>query len=318
MSLGHGPNVSRMSEPRHRPAVPVAGAVVALLAALWIALGGCGGGGDARTPTGDSGDRFDGDRAFADVRAQVALGPRPSGSRAAVALSRHLARELRAAGVDDVRTQAPLRNVVGTIPGREDGFVVLGAHYDTKPGIPGFVGANDGASGTAVVLELARALPPVLPGPSVAVALFDGEEARPGREFSADGTRGSRQYLDLAAAGRQGSPPLSAISAMVLLDMVGDCDLAIPREESSDETLYGLFAGADPGVFSGTTGGVEDDHTPFLRAGIPAVDLIDFDYGPGPSPGGWWHTSEDDLGRVCPASLDAVGGAALQALPRIR
>jgi len=122
------PNVSCMSEPRHRPAVPVAGAAAALLATLWIALGGCGGGADATTPTGDSGDRFDGDRAFADVRAQVALGPRPSGSRAAVTLSRSLARELRAAGVDDVRIQAPLRNVVGTIPGREDGFVVLGAH----------------------------------------------------------------------------------------------------------------------------------------------------------------------------------------------
>ena len=312
------PNVSCMSEPRHRPAVPVAGAAAALLATLWIALGGCGGGADATTPTGDSGDRFDGDRAFADVRAQVALGPRPSGSRAAVTLSRSLARELRAAGVDDVRIQAPLRNVVGTIPGREDGFVVLGAHYDTKPGIPGFVGANDGASGTAVVLELARALPRTMPGPGVAIALFDGEEARPGREFSADGTRGSRRYLDLAAAGRQGSPPLSAIRAMVLLDMVGDCDLAIPREESSDEDLYRLFADADPDVFSDTAGGVEDDHTPFQVAGIPAVDLIDFEYGPGPSPGEWWHTPEDDLDKVCPTAVDAVGGAALQALPQIR
>ena len=68
----------------------------------------------------------------------------------------------------------------------------------------------------------------------------------------------------------------------------------------------------------GTTGGVEDDHTPFQEAGIPAVDLIDFEYGPGPSPGEWWHTPEDDLGKVCPAALDAVGGATLRALPRIR
>ena len=158
-----------------------------------------------------------------------------------------------------------------------------------------------------------------MPGPGVAIALFDGEEARPGREFSADGTRGSRRYLDLAAAGRQGSPPLSAIRAMVLLDMVGDCDLAIPREESSDERPLPRSSPTPTRTSSPVRPvGVEDDHTPFQEAGIPAVDLIDFEYGPGPSPGEWWHTPEDDLDKVCPSALDAVGGAALQALPQIR
>jgi hypothetical protein len=70
-------------------------------------------------------------------------------------------------------------------------------------------------------------------------------------------------------------------------------------------------------VFNGESPGVGDDHTPFLEAGIPAVDLIDFSYGPGPAPGDYWHTPEDTLDHVCPESLDAVGGAALRALPAI-
>ena len=94
--------------------------------------------------------------------------------------------------------------MVGVIPGRGSGYVLIGAHHDTKPGIPGFVGANDGASGVAVVLELARALPDPMPGPSIAIALFDGEEARGDRDFSADGKRGSTQYVDDARRWRPG------------------------------------------------------------------------------------------------------------------
>ena len=316
MTLGHGPNVSRMSEARHRPVAAVSGAI-ALLVALVLVLGGCGDG-DAPDPApGAARDGFDGARAFADLRAQVELGPRPSGSPSNRRLTADLARKLRVAGVEDVRIQRPLRNVVGLIPGRGDGYVVLGAHHDTVEGIPGFVGANDGASGVAVVLELARSLPNPARGPSIAIALFDGEEARPGRDFADDGTRGSRQYVAYAQTGRQGSPPIDAIEAMVLLDMVGDCDLAIPREAGSDEALYSLFADADPSLFDGTRPGIEDDHVNFLEAGVPAVDLIDFAYGPGPAPGDYWHTAEDSLDHVCPASLDAVGGAALRALPRI-
>lgn len=306
-----------MSEPRHRPGAAASGAF-ALLAAVILALGGCGeGSGSAPPPDTLANDGFDSARAFADLRAQVAIGPRPSGSAANRRLTAMLADRLRAAGVDDVRIQWPLRNVVGTIPGREDGYIVLGAHHDTLAGVPGFVGANDGASGVATVLELARALPNPMPGPGIAIALFDGEEARPGRDFDADGLRGSRQYLDYARTEAQATPPIDRIEAMVLLDMVGDCDLSIPREANSDEDLFARFAAADPELFDGTAGGVADDHTPFLEAGIPAVDLIDFEFGPGGSPGDHWHTTEDDLGNVCPQSLDRVGGAALETLPRI-
>ena len=98
----------------------------------------------------------------------------------------------------------------------------------------------------------------------------------------------------------------------MLFDMVGDCDLAVPREANSDPGLYSLFAAADPATFAGTMSAVADDHVPFLAAGIPAVDLIDFNYGRGPAPGDYWHTNADDLDAVCPQSLGAVGDAALR------
>jgi hypothetical protein len=99
--------------------------------------------------------------------------------------------------------------------------------------------------------------------------------------------------------------------------MVGDCDLAIPREANSDPGLYEQLAAAAPDLFAGTTGAIVDDHVPFLEAGIPAVDVIDFRFGAGPPPGELWHTSGDDLDAVCPASLDAVGEAVLRVLPRL-
>jgi Zn-dependent M28 family amino/carboxypeptidase len=268
--------------------------------------------------------RFNAERAFRDLEAQVEIGPRPAGSDENTELVRLISARLEAAGAEDVRVQAPFRNVVATIPGSEAGTLVVGAHHDTKD-IPGFVGANDGASGVAVVLELARVLAADVPldGPSVSLALFDAEEARGDRPFSEDGTRGSRQYVALAeAGGRQGTAMLSEIEGMILFDLVGDCSLEIPRETGSEERLYALFADAAAEVsasgssapFEGDTSAVADDHLPFLEAGVPAVDLIDFTYGPGPRPGAYWHTTEDTLDKVCPESLDAVGEAAVRVI----
>lgn len=290
--------------------------LLAAVAGLLLAAG-CGEEeGPVATPAAGG---FDGERAFEDVRRQVELGPRPAGSAANEQLTELLAAELEEAGVEGVEIQRPYRNVVGVIPGTEPGYVVVGAHHDTWDGVPGFVGANDGGSGVAVVLELARSLPRPLPGPSIAVALFDAEEARPGREFSVDGKRGSTRYVELAAnGGGQGAPPLDQIRAMVLFDMVGDCDLRVPLEPNSDPSLFERFAQLDPEVFSGRTSPIGDDHVPFVERGVPAVDLIDFEFGPGPSPGEFWHTTEDTLDKVCPESLDAVGEAALRALPDIR
>ena len=252
-----------------------------------------------------------------DLRAQVEIGPRPAGSagsRREVAL---IAAALRRAGLEAL-VQAPLRNVVATVPGAGEGAIVIGAHHDTAGGIPGFSGANDGASGVAVVLELARVLAGRaeaqgrLRGPSVVLAFFDGEEARGDRPFEEDGARGSRRFVELAAAGGgEGVPRLSRLRAMYLLDMVGDCDLQIPREANSDAGLYARLRGP---AFGGEARAISDDHVPFLEAGVPAVDVIDFTYGPGPTPGEWWHTAEDSLDKVCADSLGQAGRAVLGAV----
>jgi Zn-dependent M28 family amino/carboxypeptidase len=277
-----------------------------------VCVAGCG---SAGSDPG-AGSAFDAQRAFRDLRAQVAIGPRPAGTPASRRTRRFIVARLRAAGIRDVTVQSPRRNVVARVPGAEPGVVVAGAHYDTKD-IPGFVGANDGASGVAVLLELARTLPRRLDGPSIDLVFFDAEEAPRGASFASGGDRGSSQFVRYAReGGGQGSPDLAAIRAMVLFDMVGDCDLRIPREANSDPGLYAEFGAEAP--FEGEAPGVLDDHTPFIQAGVPAVDVIDFDYGPGPSPGAWWHTRADDLDHVCAGSLDAVGAAALTALPGIR
>jgi glutaminyl-peptide cyclotransferase len=241
-------------------------------------------------------DRFDSGAAWKLLREQVEMGPRPARSKA----SRRLARRLRKLLPNGHFEAVPggLRNVVGTVRGREPGYIVLGAHYDTKD-IPGFVGANDGASGTAVVVQLARTLK--RPRHTIKFILFDGEESprgTPDAEFAARGLRGAkvaaRRYRDARA--------------MVLLDFVGDRRLRTPREGSSDEELWrGLRASAKAvGVGKhfppGVRGSILDDHIPFIQQGVPSIDLIDFDFP-------CWHKRCDDLSRVSERSLDATGEA---------
>jgi glutaminyl-peptide cyclotransferase len=237
-------------------------------------------------------DRFDGAAAFRLLRRQVALGPRPAGSPE----SRRLARLLRRIVPHGRYQPVPggLRNVIGTVPGREPGYVVVGAHYDTKD-IRGFVGANDGASGTAVAAQLARTIR--RPRHTVQFVFFDGEESPPGsHEFEEDGLRGSK----VAA------PAFADARAMVLLDFVGDERLSIPREDNSDPGLWRKLrtaahrVGAGPVFPSRTNGSVLDDHIPFLEAGVPAIDLIDFDFP-------CFHRRCDDMTAVSEASVDAVG-----------
>jgi glutaminyl-peptide cyclotransferase len=239
-------------------------------------------------------DRFDGEAAFRLLREQVELGPRPAGSEA----SRRLAERLRGLLPRGRFQQVPggLRNVIGTVPGREPGFVVVGAHYDTKD-IPGFVGANDGASGTAVVTELARTIR--RPRHTIHFILFDGEESprgTPDADFAEEGLRGSK----VAARAFQDA------RAMVLLDFVGDRRLSIPREAYSRPGLWRRLRAAAKRVGTGrvfpdeTFAPVQDDHIPFLRRGVPAIDLIDFTFP-------CFHRPCDDLSAVSERSVDAVG-----------
>jgi glutaminyl-peptide cyclotransferase len=272
----------------------LAGLAAAALAA------GCGGGSSGPP------DRFDGAAAMRWVRTQVAYGPRPAGSPA----SRKLAERLRAA-LPRGRFQAVphgLRNVIGTVPGRDpDRFVVVGAHYDTKD-IPGFVGAIDAGSGTAVAVQLARTLKPREAGPTVVFVLFDGEESPRGTSdndeaaFQRRGLRGSK------VAARS----LGHAEAMVLLDFVGNHHLRLVREAYSRPRLWSRLRAAARRTGNGwafppgNQAEISDDHLPFLRAGVPSIDLIDFvDFL-------CWHRRCDDLSQVSERSLDATGESLLQ------
>jgi hypothetical protein len=247
-------------------------------------------------------DRFDEQAAFAFLKRQVALGPRPAGSPA----SRRLAALLKES-IPRGRYQAVpggLRNVIGTVPGRNPRrLVVVGAHYDTKD-LPGFVGANDAASGTAVVRQLARTIKPRTVRPTLIFIFFDGEESPPGSEdFERDGLRGSK------VAARA----FSHAEAMVLLDFVGEKNLSVTREGYSNRRLWARLRSAAQRVGAGRTfpprtgSYVSDDHIPFQQAGVPSIDLIDFDFP-------CWHRRCDDLSVVSARSLDAVGETMIEFL----
>ncbi len=246
-------------------------------------------------------DRFDGDRAFAFARFQVErIGPRPAGSRASRRLAAELRRRLPGGRLEPVAGPPGLRNVVGSIPGRAPAILVA-AHYDTEARPVGHLGANDGAAGTAVVVELARTLRAerARAGREVRFVLFDGEEEPAGCEdFLACGLRGSRAYAAAHA---------DEIGDMVLLDYVGEkTGLRIRRELGSDPALWARLRAAAArvgaqGVFPpGTQGQILDDHLPFTERGVRAIDLIDFDYPQR-------DTLQDDLSRISARSLDLVG-----------
>jgi glutaminyl-peptide cyclotransferase len=251
-------------------------------------------------------DRFDGTRAFAELRREVELGPRPAGSPVLRKLAGRLKHALPRGHCEAVPGHPGLRNIVGRLPGKKPA-VVVAAHYDTKD-LPGFVGANDGAGGTAAVLELARALRHTKRpkgAPELRFVLFDGEEATgDDRDFLATGVRGSKAYARRHA---------DELRALVLLDFVADKDLSIPREAGSDAKLWARLRKAAKrvgvgGTFpGGTEGEVTDDHTPFTRRGVPAIDLIDFDFP-------CWHKACDDLSAVSAKSLDRSGEAVLELL----
>jgi glutaminyl-peptide cyclotransferase len=252
-------------------------------------------------------DRFDGRAAYASVRRQVAIGPRPAGSAASRRLAERLRHTLPRGRFQTV--PGGLRNVIGVVPGRErKRVVVVGAHYDTKDQ-PGFVGANDGASGVAVLTELAHAIRPRRARSTLVFIAFDGEESprgTPDGQFEAKGLRGSR-----VAAVRY-----RTARAMVLLDFVGQRGLRVPTEDFSDPVLWARLrasarrVGVGKVFPGGSEGGISDDHVPFIRQRVPSIDLIDFDYA-------CFHKTCDDLSQISAQSLDAVGETLVDLLPRL-
>jgi glutaminyl-peptide cyclotransferase len=248
-------------------------------------------------------DRFDEDRAWSMLEYQVKLGPRPAGSPQSKRLAAYIKNRLPRGRIE--KLPGGLQNVVGEIKGKGKP-IVLAAHYDTKD-IPGFVGANDGAGGTAAMLEIARVLAKnkrSKNAPPIRFVAFDGEEATDDSDFYGTGLRGSKPYAAKHAEN---------IRELVLLDFIADKDLAIPREATSDEEMWADLSSAANKVGVSEIfpereqGAVQDDHTPFVRRGVPSIDLIDFDFP-------CWHETCDDLTAVSKSSLNKSGEAVLEFL----
>ena len=284
----------------------IAGA--SLCALVIAAIAGCGSSGGAAKAGSPTVNRFDANRAWALIRQQVAVGQRPAGSKQLRKLADALRPLLPNGRFERIPHERGLRYVVGTIPGRRPG-IVIGAHYDTLVKPKGFVGANNGAAGTAIVIEVARALAVAKrpPGaPEIRFVLFDGEEPAAGlpeqsKDFYHSGLRGSRAYV-------AAHPDRTAV--MLLLDYVANKGLRLPQEASSTTSLWSKVRAAARAVGAGryfprgSSSAIFDDHTPFLNAGVPAVDFIDWRY-----PG---HSLRDGLGRLSRASVDAVGETVVQ------
>jgi glutaminyl-peptide cyclotransferase len=265
--------------------------------------------------------RFDGNRAFADLKAMVEIGPRPAGSPAIAKTRDYIRRELEATGLKveeqpfDARTPRGVVHMVNlraTLPGQSQarGRLVIGGHYDTKLVSEfRFVGASDAASSAAFLLEIARALKGRSNPLPIELLFLDGEEAVV--EWSGqDHTYGSRQYVaELKKAGT-----VKDVRAFILVDMIGDRNLGIRREQNSTawlkDAIWGAARRLNHPEFMDEETPIEDDHLEFVAAGIPSVDIIDLDYRA-------WHTAEDTLEQVSPRSLQIVGDVLLAALPEI-
>jgi len=300
-----------------------------LLVAVWLgASAGCDGG-DAPAPVATEPRAvFDGERAFRDLVAQVQLGPRHPGSPGSAAVRELLRARLRQAGwsVRDHAFEARLPdgssaamvNLLADLPGPDPGVLMLIAHYDTKhlASVPDFVGANDGASGVAVLLELARVLPRQPRVLGLRIALCDGEEAVGANIRGSDGLYGSRAL----AAAMRADGSLAQVRALVLVDMVGDAELNLSWGADSDSALVGTFAALAQRAGIDLAGplGLVDDHSPFVAAGVPRVlSLIDFHFGDRSSPGWRWHSRGDVLEAVSAASLNSVGNVLVEFLARV-
>ena len=259
-----------------------------------------------------------------------AIAPRDAGTPGAGAASRWIAQEIRRIGLKPVADcwtegtptgRKTFCNIYARLPGTSGRLVVLGSHYDTKPGIPGFKGANDGASSCAVLLGLLEHLAsaPSRTKDTILFAFFDGEEAAGAAYRDNDGLHGSKRLAATLAAHAGGDRPIAAIVA----DMVGDRNLTldIPRNVTPWLAQSALRVslerkGATPPVSIASTF-ILDDHIPFLAAGVSALDLIDFEYGSAPGRHDWWHTPKDTMDKISAESLQRTALLLLGILDRI-
>lgn len=279
---------------------------------------------------------FDSARAFGDLKHLVSFGPRTAGSEALAKSREWIEGQLAAAGVkvdEDKFTAATpvgnldMANLIVRIPGASQNVVIVCGHYDTKRFDRfKFVGANDGGSSAAMVLELARVLAKRHCPYTLWLVWFDGEEAEREQWQGNDNDYGSRHLVQQLSS--QGE--LDRVKALILVDMVGDANLDIRVDPGSTPWLtelefstarrlgYGRYFLDQPYQVGG------DDYDPWLAAGIPSVDIIDFDYGPNAKsrPGDpdfniYWHTAQDTVAHCSPQSLGIVGRVVLGMLQEL-
>jgi Zn-dependent M28 family amino/carboxypeptidase len=293
------------------PIVAAAGAAGLVIAVAMVLV--------ASIATAAERPQFDGTAALKHVERLVAIGPRVAGTSGGARAREYIVGDLKKiAGVqvqvkafdaDTPHGRVSMANVIAVLPGRRPDVVMVAGHYDTKLFKQfQFVGANDGGSSTGLLLELARRLAGRPRDYTYWLVWFDGEEAREAWT-DRDSLYGSRRLATDLARDRR------LPRAMILVDMIGDRDLAIRREAHSAMWLNQIIwdAAARLGYgrhFLRDAIPVEDDHVPFLRVGVPSTLLIDFDFPP-------WHTAADTLDKISADSLTVVGQTLLEALPSV-
>jgi glutaminyl-peptide cyclotransferase len=272
---------------------------------------------------------FDSDRAMQYVKEIVAFGPRPIGSANHKKVEDYILAHLKGDDVendtftaDTPEGKLPVHNIVAKFPGTKDGIIVIASHYDTNYPLrnTSFVGANDGGSSSALLLEFANQLRgKPRPGYSVWLVWDDAEEA-----IKPDGSGGIQQEMPFEkdslygithlAEKWQTDGTLKRIKAFLLADMVGDADLNIEHELNSTPWLEDLIYQSATRLgyqshFFARSIPMDDDHIPFVKHGVPSADLIDFDYGYGNV---FWHTTQDTVDKLSPKSLEIVGTVTLE------
>jgi glutaminyl-peptide cyclotransferase len=263
---------------------------------------------------------FDTTRAWKYVREVVAFGPRPIGSANHKKLEDYIVAHLKGDQIEDDAFVAdtpegkfPIRNIIAKYPGTKDGIIVIAGHYDTNYPLrnTAYVGANDGGSSTAVLLEFANQLrrSKKREGYSVWLLWTDGEEAV--KTWTATDSLYGTRHL---AAKWQKDDTLKKIKAFLLADMIADADLNIERELNSTPWLEDLVLQAATNLgyqshFFARQAAIEDDHLPFVRLGVPSADFIDLDYG---YANVFHHTPQDTIDKLSPKSMEIVGSVILE------
>jgi glutaminyl-peptide cyclotransferase len=264
---------------------------------------------------------FDSAKAYEHLRQIVSIGPRPAGSPGIAQTREYIIAQLKAIGIP-VTPQAfvaktpvgeiSMVNLIATVPGARKERIAITGHYDTKLFREmRFVGANDGGSSTAFLIELARVLKTRENAFTIELIFFDGEEATLRDWSGTDHTYGSQHYVD--AARKAGT--LSTLKALVLVDMIADRSPRFMRESHSTPWLTDiLWSTAQKlghgSIFVNASMAIEDDHIPFLDAGVPAADIIDLDYAP-------WHTEADTLEQTSARTMQVVGDVVVASLAPI-